>query len=173
MQNRVDLAMPELPEVVRATGVTARKRSPELLMTFALSSPGDKVDQLYLSNYAVLHIKEVLSRIPGVADVTVFGQRDYSMRIWVKPDRLEARNLTVLDVINAIRKQNIEVALGKIGPEPYTGASASTQYMLTTQGRLEDPEFPHFSLVNPAGRQRGHAARLEFQAGVGDIGFFG
>ena len=105
VQNRVNLAIPELPEVVRAIGVTARKRSPELLLTFALSSPNDTYDQVYLSNYASLHLKEVLSRVQGVSDVTIFGQRDYSMRVWVDPDRLESRKLTVLDVVKAIRAQ--------------------------------------------------------------------
>lgn len=139
VQNRVNLAIPELPEVVRSIGVTARKRSPELLLTFALSSPNDTYDQVYLSNYASLHIKEVLSRVEGVSDVTIFGQRDYSMRVWVDPDRLESRKLTVLDVVKAIQSQNTEVAMGKIGPQPGESAGPS-QFVVSTPGRREDPE---------------------------------
>jgi multidrug efflux pump len=139
VQNRVNLAIPELPETVRTIGVTARKRSPELLMTFALSSPNDTYDQVYLSNYASLHIKEVLARIEGVSDVTIFGQRDYSMRVWVDPDRLESRRLTVLDVVNAIRAQNTEVAMGKIGPQPGE-SNGPVQFVVSTPGRREDPE---------------------------------
>src|SRR4029079_1860642 len=94
VQNRVNLAMPQLPEVVRATGVTTRKRSPEILLTVGLTSPPEpwypegRYDQLYLSNYAVLHLREELQRLPGISDVTIFGQRDYALRIWVNPDRL-------------------------------------------------------------------------------------
>jgi len=139
VQNRVNLAMPELPEVVRAIGVTARKRSPELLLTFALSSPDGTYDQVYLSNYASLHIKEVLTRVPGVSDVTIFGQRDYSMRVWIDPDRLESRELTVLDVVNAIRAQNTEVAMGRIGPQPGE-INRQSQFVVSTPGRREDPE---------------------------------
>ncbi len=94
VQNRVNLAFPQLPEVVRATGITTRKRSPELLMTVGITSPPEKghpdgrYDQLYLSNYAVLKLKEELQRQPGISDVTIFGQRDYAMRLWVNPDKL-------------------------------------------------------------------------------------
>src|SRR4029079_13916313 len=94
VQNRVNLAMPQLPEVVRATGITTRKRSPELLLTVGLTSPPTAQfpdghdDQLHLSNYAVLRLREELQRLPGISDVTIFGQRDYALRIWVNPDRL-------------------------------------------------------------------------------------
>ena len=131
VQNRVNLALPELPEVVRATGVTARKRSPEILLTFALMSPTDKYDQVYLSNYASLQLKEVLTRIDGISDVTIFGQRDFSMRVWVNPDKLEARDLTVLDVVNAVRGQSAEVAMGAVG-------GGGSRFTVTALGRLED-----------------------------------
>ena len=133
VQNRVNLAIPELPEVVRATGVTVRKRSPELLLTFALMSKSGKYDQVYLSNYAVLHLRETLARIPGISDVTIFGQRDYSLRIWIEPGQLEAKQLTVLDVVAAIKAQNAEVALGNVNPEPRV-------FTITSLGRLDTVE---------------------------------
>src|SRR5947208_7934690 len=107
--------MPNLPPEVRATGITTRKRSPELLLTVALSSPDGRYDQLYLSNYAVLRLKDELSRLPGISDVTVFGQRDYAMRIWVDPQKLAALNLTAADVTRALQEQNAQVAAGQIG----------------------------------------------------------
>ena len=93
VQNRVNLAMPLLPDVMRQTGVTTAKRSPDILMAVSLISPDGRYDQLYLSNYALMQIRDELSRLPGVSDVLLFGQRDYSMRIWVDPDKLAARNL--------------------------------------------------------------------------------
>src|SRR4029077_2748476 len=103
VQNRLSLAMPALPDVVRQTGVTMRKRGPDILLTFSINPPDDRYDQLYLSNYAVLHLKDELVRLPGISEVMVFGQRDYSMRVWVDPDTLMARNLPVQDLIAALR----------------------------------------------------------------------
>ena len=102
VQNRVSLAVPMLPDVIRQTGVSTRKRSPDILMGIALLSPDHRYDQLYLSNYAILQIKDELARMDGVADVLVFGQRDYSMRVWVSPEQLAARSLTARDVTRAI-----------------------------------------------------------------------
>src|SRR5690606_14851692 len=102
VQNRVSLAMPSLPEVVRRTGVTTRKRSPDILLVVSLNSPDGRYDQLYLSNYAKLRCEDELSRLPGVSEVRVFGDRDYSMRIWLDPDKLAARSLAVSDVTAAI-----------------------------------------------------------------------
>jgi multidrug efflux pump len=133
VQNRVNLALPELPEVVRAVGVTARRRSPEILLTVSINSPDGSYDQLYLSNYAALNLREELVRVTGISEVLIFGQRDYSMRVWVNPDALEARRVTVLDVVRAIRSQNAEVALGQVG-------GAKTQLTVTTLGRLDSPE---------------------------------
>ncbi len=137
VQNRVNLAIPELPETVRAIGVTARKRSPEILLTVSINSPDGSYDQLYLSNYAALHLREELVRVRGISEVLIFGQRDYSMRVWVDPDKLEARQLTVVDVLTALRGQNREVAFGHVG-----GGDTGTDTHLTvsTQGRLETPE---------------------------------
>jgi multidrug efflux pump len=143
--NRVNLAMPQLPEVVRATGITTRKRSPELLLTMGLYSPpepgfpGGRYGNLHLSNYAVLHLKEELQRLPGVSDVTIFGQRDYAMRVWLDPDRLAVRMLTAADVIAAVRQQNLPFAAGQVG-QPPGGRGGPVQFTLSATGRLVEVE---------------------------------
>ena len=139
VQNRVAIATPRLPEEVRALGVQVVKQSPDLMMVIHLSSPDDSRDLLYVSNYATLHVKDVLSRIDGVGNVTIFGARDYSMRIWLDPDKLAARNLTAGDVLTALRGQNVQVAAGVINqpPVPQPGAF---QLNVETQGRLTTPE---------------------------------
>ncbi len=139
VQNRVSLALPSLPEVVRRTGVTTRKRSPDILLTVSINSPDGRYDQLYLSNYARLRLQEELARLPGVSEVRVFGQRDYSMRVWLDPDKLAARGLAVSDVLAAVREQNTEVALGQLG-QPPTMSGQMKQFPLTVEGRLETPE---------------------------------
>ena len=139
VQNRVALALPQLPDVVRQTGVTTKKRSPDILMTVSLNSPGGKYDQLYLSNYAVLRLKDELSRLPGISEVLVFGQRDYSMRVWVDPDKLAARGVAVSDVLAAIREQNFQPALGQVGAPPTPGGQL-LQIPLTIKGRLVTEE---------------------------------
>ena len=139
VQNRVNLAIPNLPDVVRATGVTTRKRSPEILLTVSLNSPDGTFDQLYLSNYAVTRMKEELARVPGISDVTIFGQRDYAMRVWVHPEKLAARNLTAIDVVNALREQNAQVAAGQLG-QPPTADGQALQITLDTLGRLSTVE---------------------------------
>src|SRR5215218_1378098 len=101
VQNRVNLALPLLPDVVKQAGVTTRKRNPDILQVIAIFSPGGRYDQLYLSNYATIKIKDELARVPGVGDVQQFGQQDYSMRLWVDPDRLAALNLTAYEVATA------------------------------------------------------------------------
>lgn len=137
VQNRVNLAIPLLPEVIRQTGVTTRKRSPDILCGLALNS--SRYDQLYLSNYALLQIKDELARVPGVGDVFLFGQRDYSMRIWVDPDKLFARRLSASDVTAAIQEQNFQVASGSVGQEPMAGRQ-DYQLPLSTLGRLATTE---------------------------------
>src|SRR5690606_17613136 len=139
VQNRVNLALPQLPDLVRQTGVTTRKRSPEILLTISLNSPTGEYDQLYLSNYAVLNIKDQLSRIPGISDVTIFGQRDYSMRIWVDPEKMAARGITASDVVAAVREQNLQVAAGQIGQSP-APRGQPFQLTVSTSGRLLDVE---------------------------------
>ncbi len=139
VQNRVSLAVQQLPDVIKQTGVTTRKRSPDILMGIALISPDRRYDQLYISNYAILQVKDELARLDGVGDVFVFGQRDYSMRVWVDPEKLAARHLTAADVANAIREQNMPVAAGSIGQPPSPGEQM-LQVSLNTLGRLEHAE---------------------------------
>ncbi|MCY2966572.1 MAG: efflux RND transporter permease subunit, partial [Planctomycetota bacterium] len=139
VQNRVSLALPSLPDVVRQTGVTTKKRSPDILLTVSLNSPDGRYDQLHLSNYALLRIRDELSRLPGIAEVLVFGQRDYSMRVWVDPDKLAVRKLAVTDVVAAIREQNMQISLGQVGQPPADEGNL-VQIPLTTRGRLIEPE---------------------------------
>ena len=137
VQNRVAIAAPRLPEEVRATGVTVAKQSPDMLMVIHLSSPDGSRDQLYISNFATLNIKDVLARIDGVGNVTVFGARDYSMRIWLDPDKLAARNLTAGDVVAALRASNVQVASGAIGQPPMP-ATTAFEINVETLGRLTE-----------------------------------
>jgi multidrug efflux pump len=139
VQNRVNLALPLLPEVIRATGVATLKRSPDILMGLAISSPDGRYDQLFLSNFALMQVKDELARIHGVGDVFLFGQRDYSMRIWVDPAKLASRGLSAGDVVRAVREQNTQVATGAIGQEPIHDQQLS-QITLSTLGRLTDAE---------------------------------
>src|SRR5262245_44708268 len=135
VQNRVAQALPRLPEDVRRVGVTTKKASPDLLMVVHLTSPDGRYDTVYLRNYATLQIRDVLSRLPGMGDVRLFGAGDYSMRVWLDPERVASRGLTAGDVVRAIREQNVQVAAGVIGADP---APVGTDYQLnvTTSGRL-------------------------------------
>ncbi len=135
VQNRVSQALPRLPEDVRRIGVTTKKASPDLLMVVHLTSPDGRYDSVYLRNYATLQIRDVLSRLPGMGEVRIFGAGDYSMRVWLDPDRLASRGLIASDVVRAIREQNVQVAAGVIGADP---APAGTEYQLnvTASGRL-------------------------------------
>jgi multidrug efflux pump len=139
VQNRVVLAVPMLPDVIKATGVTVRKKAPDILMAIAINSPDNRYDQLYLSNFAWMRVKEQLARLPGVSDVSMLGQRDYSMRVWVDPDRLAERSMTAGDVVRAIREQNAQVATGQIGQPPVPSGQPS-QVTLSTLGRLVEVE---------------------------------
>jgi multidrug efflux pump len=138
VQNRVAQALPRLPEEVRALGVATVKSSPALMMVVHLTSPDNRYDSLYLRNYAVLNVRDVLARLPGMGDVRVFGAGDYSMRIWLDPQKLAARNITTGDVVGAIREQNIQVAAGQIGAPPAPGAEF--QLALNAMGRLTDEQ---------------------------------
>jgi multidrug efflux pump len=172
VQNRVSLAVPALPDVIKQTGVSTRKRSPDILMGVALISPDRRYDQLYLSNYAILQVKDELARLEGVGDVNVFGQRDYSMRIWIDPEMLAARSLTPADVANAIREQNAPVASGGIGQSP-TLNGQPMQITLGTLGRLEEVEqFEQIVLkATPDGRitRLNDVARIELGAKSMDV----
>ena len=137
VQNRVTLAEPRLPEEVRRQGISVRKRSPDLSLVVNLISPDGRYDSAYLSNYALLQIRDTLARQPGVGDILVFGSREYSMRIWLDPEKIAARGLTATDVVQAIREQNVQVAAGVVGQPPTAGGN-DFQYTVTTLGRLAD-----------------------------------
>jgi len=139
VQNRVAVAEPRLPEEVRRIGVTTRKSSPDLLMVVHLLSPSDRRDRLYLSNYALLRVRDQLARLDGVGDVSVSGAREYSMRIWLDPERIAALGLTAGDVVGALREQNMQVAAGAIGAPP-TRAGTAFELPVNALGRLRDPD---------------------------------
>jgi multidrug efflux pump len=134
-QNRVSQALPRLPEEVQRLGVTTTKSSPDLTMVVHLTSPDNRYDMLYLSNYARTRIKDQLARLDGVGDVQLFGAGEYSMRVWMNPEKLAIRNLTTGDVIKAVREQNIEVAAGALNAPPGPNSNAF-QVNINTQGRL-------------------------------------
>ncbi|MGL4551087.1 MAG: efflux RND transporter permease subunit, partial [Gemmataceae bacterium] len=138
VQNRVALALPLLPDVVKATGVVTKKRSPDILLVASVISPDGRFDQLYLSNYALMHVRDELSRLPGISEVLLFGQRDYSMRLWVDPERMSVRGITAGDVVRALQEQNVQVSAGQVGASPTDGGAVSTQMVLTTLGRLSE-----------------------------------
>ena len=139
VQNRVALAQPILPSLVQRRGVTVKKKSPSVLMIVNLFSPDDSRENLYLSNYATIQLRDELSRLPGVGDITFLGQRDYSMRVWLDPERLSANRLTTEDVVRAIEQQNVQVATGQIG-QPPAPKDQVFQFTMTTLGRLTDDE---------------------------------
>ncbi len=139
VQNRVAQAMPTLPAEVTATGVTTKKKSPNILLAVSLYSPDGRYDQLYLSNYATIQVKDELARLEGVGDVTYLGQQDYSMRVWVDPDRMAQRDITTTDIVAALREQNVQVAAGQIG-QPPVPSGQDFQYIMTAMGRLIEPE---------------------------------
>jgi multidrug efflux pump len=139
VQNRVALAMPQLPQQVQVQGVTTKKKSPAILLVVNLFSPDGRYDDTYLSNYATIQIKDELLRLPGVGDVTYLGQRDYSMRVWLDPEKMASRNLTTADVINAVQKQNVQVAAGQIGQQPVPEGQ-QFQLTMSTLGRLEEAQ---------------------------------
>ncbi|POF31008.1 efflux RND transporter permease subunit [Roseibium marinum] len=139
VQNRVSQAEPRLPAEVRTLGVTTVKSSPDLMMVVHLLSPNERYDITYLRNYAVLNIKDRLARIDGVGQVQVFGSGDYSMRVWVDPQRAAENNLAASDITNAIRAQNVQAAAGIIGASPNVDG-VDLQLNVNAQGRLETPE---------------------------------
>jgi hydrophobe/amphiphile efflux-1 (HAE1) family protein len=138
VQNRVAIAQPRLPADVRNIGVTVAKASPDMLMVVHLYSPDQSRDTLFISNFASVNVVDVLSRIEGVGSITVFGSRDYSMRVWLDPDRLQSLGLTANDVTTALQRQNVQVAAGILNQPPITQPGAF-QVSVQTQGRLADP----------------------------------
>ncbi|MCQ2999016.1 efflux RND transporter permease subunit [Pseudomonas syringae] len=139
VQNRVTRTEPKLPEEVTRIGITVDKASPDLTMVVHLTSPDKRYDMLYLSNYAILNIKDELARLDGIGDVQLFGMGDYSLRVWLDPNKTASRNLTATDVVNAIREQNRQVAAGQLGAPPSPSAT-SFQMSVNTQGRLVTEE---------------------------------
>ena len=139
VQNRVKLAEAKLPEEVKRQGVNTKKKSTNIVLIISLFSPDDRFDELYLSNFATLRLRDILSRIDGVGDVSVFPQSDYSMRIWLDPPKLKSRDLTTEDVLAAIREQNVQVPAGQIGRPP-APPGQSFQYTINVLGRLTDIE---------------------------------
>ena len=140
VQNRVSQALPRLPQEVQRLGVTTEKTSPDLLMVVHLVSPDNRYDMLYLANLAILQVKDELGRLPGVGNVQVFGAGDFSMRVWLNPNKLASHNLTATDVVQAIREQNVQVAAGVLGAPPTNTGSTAFQLLVNTQGRLTTEE---------------------------------
>jgi HAE1 family hydrophobic/amphiphilic exporter-1 len=151
VQNRVATAEPRLPDQVKLIGVTVRKNTPDLLMAVTLVSPDHSLSQQYLSNYATLQIVDRLKRVPGVGAVTPFGGRDYSMRIWIDPDRAAMLNLTVNEIIAAVRGQNAQVAAGSVGQPPYNRGGTAFELNVQAKGRLTTPqEFGDIIIARPS-----------------------
>jgi multidrug efflux pump len=167
VQNRVNQALPRLPDVTRNLGVTTTKSSPDLTMVVHLTSPDNRYDMLYLRNYAVLNVKDRLAKIEGVGSVQLFGSGDYAMRVWLNPEKIAERGLTAGDVVGAIRQQNVQVAAGVINGPPY-GTGSRLQLPINVQGRLSDPEqFKAIVIKRDAAgaiTRLGDVARVEIDA---------
>ncbi|MEJ8573533.1 multidrug efflux RND transporter permease subunit [Microbaculum marinum] len=167
VQNRVAIAVPRLPEEVRRLGITTTKSSPDLMMVVHMLSPDDTSDQLYVSNYARSRVRDVLLRLDGVGDLIIFGEREYSLRVWLDPEKLEAYGMTAADVVEALREQNVQVSGGSIGAPPAPETNAF-QYTVTTQGRFEDARQFRYVIVKatPDGRlvELQDIARIELGA---------
>ena len=157
VQNRVSIALPRLPEEVQRIGVTVRKSSPDLMLVIHLISPDGTLDQQYISNYATINIKDVITRIDGVGDTLVFGARDYSMRVWLDPAKVQSRGLTASDVVGALRAANVQVAAGAINQPPATSPGAF-EVAVQTLGRLSSPD--QFSDIVVAADPDGHVTRV-------------
>ena len=149
-QNRVAVALAKLPEEARRQGVSTRKKSPSILLCVNLFSPGERLGQLFISNYALLQVKDALARIEGVGDVQFLGARDYALRVWLDPGKLASRGLTATDVVRALREQNVQVAAGRIGQSPAT-LGLDFQVPVTAAGRLPDPAAFENVIVKASG----------------------
>ena len=157
VQNRVSVAVPRLPDEVQRFGVTVRKKSPDLMLVIHLISPDGTLDQQYISNYATINIKDVITRIDGVGDTIVFGARDYAMRVWLDPARVQARGLTASDVVSALRAANVPVAAGAINQPPAT-SPGGFEIAVQTLGRLSSPD--QFDEIVVATDQDGRVTRV-------------
>ena len=167
VNNRVQVALSKLPEEVRRQGITVKKQSSALLGVVALYSPKQTHDELFISNYATINLLDQIKSTPGVGDATLFGPQDYSMRVWIRTDRLTGLGLTATDVINAVQAQNVQAAVGRLGARP-TGSDQQLQLNIQTKGRLASPEeFERVVIrTNPDGSvlRLGDIARLELGA---------
>ncbi len=167
VNNRVAVAEPRLPEDVRRFGVTVRKQSPDLTLVVSLFSPDGSRDPLFLSNYALINVTDNLKRVPGVGEITIFGERRYSMRIWLDPDRLAKLGLAASDVIAAVREQNLQLAAGLVGASP-APEGQQLEFTLITKGRLTTvEEFEEIVIrAEPGGSvlRLGDVARVELGA---------
>jgi HAE1 family hydrophobic/amphiphilic exporter-1 len=140
VQNRVAQAEPRLPEEVRRIGVTVNKSSPDILLVAFFTSPDNSLDLQYIGNYVNLQVVDRIARLPGVGQAQAFGGRDYNMRVWIDPGLAAARDMTIDEVVNAIRGQNIQVAAGAVGQPPYDKANPSFELGIQAKGRLSSPE---------------------------------
>ncbi|GGX59184.1 multidrug efflux RND transporter permease subunit [Tateyamaria omphalii] len=163
VQNRVAIAEPRLPQEVRALGVTTTKSSPDLMMVVHMLSPDATFDQLYVSNYARARVRDRLVRLDGVGDLIIFGEREFSARVWLDPDKLASLGLTASDVVGALREQNVQVSGGTLGAPP-NAADNAFQVSITTQGRLEDPR--EFGRVIVKASESGRVVRVRDVARV-------
>ena len=167
-QNRVAVALAKLPEEVKRQGVTTKKKSPSMLLCVNLISSDGRYDLLYLSNYALIQVKDALARLEGVGDVAFLGARDYAMRVWLNPDALATRGLSAADVVRALREQNVQVAAGQLGQEPVAG-QVDFQVPITTLGRLPDAAaFARVIIKSEAGTD-GRAGRVVLLSDVGRV----
>jgi multidrug efflux pump len=163
VQNRVAQALPKLPDVVQRLGVITNKASPDLTMVVHLLSPDNRYDTLYLSNYALLRVKDELTRLDGVGDVQVFGAGQFSMRIWLDPEKIASRGLTATDVVQALRDQNVQVAAGQLGAPPQAGTT-EFQIAINAKGRLSSEEDFRNVIIKTGGA--GQVTRLKDVARV-------
>ena len=139
VQNRVALALPQLPSAVQNQGITIRKRTPDMLMIINFISPDGRYNDEYLSNFLTIYCKDELLRVDGISDVNIFGQRDYSMRVWLDPQKLAYRNMTAMDVVAAIQNENVDAPAGRIGQPPILSGQMF-EFPLDALGRLSTPE---------------------------------
>src|ERR1700728_500702 len=166
VQNRVNQALPRLPDVTRNLGVTTVKSSPDLTMVVHLRSPTGRYDMLYLRNYATLNVKDQLAKNEGIGSVQLFGSGDYAMRIWLNPQKIAELGLSADDVVNAVRRQNVQVAAGVVNGPPYSD-KGELQLPINVDGRLTDPEqFGQIIVKNQNGvvTRLGDVARIEIDA---------
>src|SRR6201991_3039117 len=169
VQNRVAIALPQLPEEVRRNGVVTEKNSPDILMVVFMLSPDDSFDQLYISNYALRQVRDQLLRLDGIGDIQIFGARDYSMRLWLDPDKIATLGMTAGGVVTAIRAQNLQITGGQIAEPPI--ADRAFQPNLTFTGRLRDPS--QFEDIVLKGGEDGRTVRLRDGARIelGEVGY--